>query len=132
MSDGKLYKTTDAGANWQLLSSPNATTFLIAGLQFTDALHVKYSAEVIFAKSDDGGLTWTKKEFPERILDIHFLNNVEGYLTTNREIFKTTDGGNTWARSCKLNYGQIVELFFVDANNGWACGLDKELLQLKQ
>ena len=127
----KMYKTTNGGATWQFVSNVQATALLIATLQFTDALHAKYCAETLFGRSDDGGLTWTTKEFSQRILDIHFLNNNDGYLTTITEIFKTTDGGITWTRSSKPG-GEIVEIFFSDVNNGWACGQDNKLLQLKQ
>lgn len=131
-SDGKLYKTINGGTTWQLVNDFQ-TPGTIAVITFTDAQHAKISAGKMFAKSDDAGATWTKKQFPDYVHDIHFLSNNLGYLLTPSEIHKTTDGGNTWTRVCKVISGSLVELYFLDANNGWACGTsDNTVLQWKQ
>ncbi len=133
---GKFYKTSDAGTTWQYVSEVSPSNMIyIPSFQFTDALHAKFASTNIFAISNDGGLTWTTKTFPgitdKGILDIHFLSNDIGYLCTDTEIFKTTDGGNTWTRSAKILGSGIVELHFTGTNTGWACGINSDLFQLK-
>lgn len=128
---GKLYKTTNGGSTWTLVSDIGAQGFF-GMLQFTDATHAKFSNGHTFARSNDGGVTWSKLIFNEEIYDLHFLTNDIGYLLTPPEIFKTTDGGATWTRSTKIAGRGLVELHFTDANNGWACGNAVQLLNLKQ
>ena len=104
-------------------------------LQFTDPLHAKVASTNIFAISNDGGLTWTTKTLPgitdKGIRDMHFLSNDIGYVCTGNEIFKTTDGGNTWTRSAKIVGNDLLELHFTGTNTGWACSANNDLLQLK-
>lgn len=131
--NGNLFKTSNGGTTWQL-----ATSFQDGGqnavILFTDPQHAKLCCGRWFAKSDDGGTTWLKKDFQYEVKDIHFLSNDVGYLTTHTAIHKTTDGGNTWTRVARAgNLSFIVELHFTDANNGWACGtLNNTVLHLKQ
>jgi hypothetical protein len=54
-----VYATNDAGVNWELRSTLNVYTALIAA-DNTDAARV-YVAGVDFYRSDDGGKTWTIK-----------------------------------------------------------------------
>ena len=130
--NGNLFRTTNGGTSWQLATSFEDSP-PIAGIQFTDAQHVKVSAGKWFGKSDDGGNTWTKTAFEMGIKDIHFVSNNVGYLATPNQIYKTTDGGNTWTRSAKVANANIYELHFTDVNNGWACGaLENTFLHLKQ
>jgi photosystem II stability/assembly factor-like uncharacterized protein len=126
-AQGQLMKTTDGGANWQVVTDLQTEPFN-AVIQFTDAQHGRLSFGKLFAKSDDGGVTWTKKPFAFTIADIHFLNNNLGYLLTGEEIHKTTDGGNTWTRVCKAVNANLVELHFTDANNGWACSMTSNIV----
>jgi len=55
--------------------------------------------------------------------DIFFVNNQTGFLCGDKYLGKSTDGGLTWTRIIpdSLNQG-FINLFFVDANNGWAFG----------
>jgi photosystem II stability/assembly factor-like uncharacterized protein len=55
--------------------------------------------------------------------DIFFVNNQTGFLCGDKYLGKSVDGGLTWKRiipdSLNTNF---VNLFFADANNGWAFG----------
>lgn len=131
-SANKLYKTTDGGTTWQPFSDlPGGEAYsYIAFLEFPDASHAKFVSEQTFAKSDDGGITWTKKDLGFNVRDMHFVSSTEGYLSNDFRIYKTTDGGNTWTINCEYPH-ELVEIFFIDANNGWACG-NGSLIHLKK
>lgn len=46
----------------------------------------------------------------------------------NGEVFKTFDGGLTWASVAKFDFG-IMDIFFVDENNGWLIGEEGRILK---
>lgn len=47
--------------------------------------------------TDDGGNNWRELEMcPKGILDFHFINTREGWVTDWRELWHTLDGGETW------------------------------------
>jgi photosystem II stability/assembly factor-like uncharacterized protein len=129
-SQGKFYTTADGGNTWLFKSNLQIPDESVGILQFTDALHGKYGDNTVFAFSDDGGVTWTTRNF-SFITDMQFVSNDVGYLSTRSEIFKTVDGGRNWARSCKVNR-TILDFGFTDPNNGWACGFEGLLIHLKQ
>jgi photosystem II stability/assembly factor-like uncharacterized protein len=130
-SERKIFTTTNGGATWQFKGDIMVGNADNAGMQFTDAQHGNYFGNSSYARTNDGGATWTTKTFNNIIIDIHFVSNDVGYLSTGYEIYKTADGGNTWTISCKLSSNRIVDIHFLDANNGWACGFSGTLLQLK-
>jgi photosystem II stability/assembly factor-like uncharacterized protein len=54
---------------------------------------------------------------------IAFTDEFTGYITLARGvIIKTTDGGKTWTDLKVENYVALNDVFFVDANEGWAVG----------
>jgi photosystem II stability/assembly factor-like uncharacterized protein len=47
-----------------------------------------------------------------------------GYITNaNNEILKTVDGGITWRSVFYLDNVEVIEIFFLDENNGWVSTL---------
>lgn len=90
--------------------------------------------------TQDGGISWLKKPqpTPDTIRDVYFLDELNGFLVCERNIYelksndepraylmKTTDGGENWER---LNlHGASVEnrltrAIFNHAGQGWAFG----------
>lgn len=110
--DGQLYRTTDGGDSWtdimgQLpqpvpgicgLSAPDASTIYGSGVFFGPAYVVK---------SADGGDTWQHTDLSALawcLVDVHFLNADTGFVvgggadnTSGASIYRTEDGGATWA-----------------------------------
>ncbi len=124
-ASGGIFKTADAGANWtpifdeqQMLSigdmeiSKNDTDIIWVGTGEVNAGggSLAYDGDGIY-RSDDGGLTWETKGLPDVgsigkvLIDPNDENTVfvgaMGPLfrdDTNRGVYRTTDGGNTWSQ----------------------------------
>jgi photosystem II stability/assembly factor-like uncharacterized protein len=81
---------------------------------------------------DTLGVGWQaiKVDTTSSFTDIFFVNDKIGFLCGPRYLGKSTDGGLTWKKCIpdSLNAG-FVNLFFVDANNGWAFGDGNYLLR---
>ena len=73
----------------------------------------------------DGGQNWylDPSWWPEDHwgTDIVFVNHDTGFIAApNGIIHKTVDGGDNWAHIQTLATHDVIRLFFVDENNGWA------------
>jgi len=71
----------------------------------------------------DGGGHWYIDDQWMDIMgdDIVFVNPDTGFIATqNGVIYKTTDGGQSWTGIQTPATQNVIRLFFVDENNGWA------------
>ncbi|HSC40527.1 MAG TPA: hypothetical protein VLD19_21740, partial [Chitinophagaceae bacterium] len=127
-----VYHTSDGAASWQPIGSPSENAAGNNIIQFTDKMHGWFSQTKTLYGTGDGGVTWQAKFSGSYISDVQFLDSQTGYVASSNEIYKTTDGGQTWVRNCKIGKGPIWEIFFLDANTGWACCYDGAILRLKQ
>jgi len=130
-----LQKTNNGGASWQqannliLRSASGFPKFL----QFTDINHGWLTADSSFYRISNGGSSYVKTDFGNMVGDVQFINNTVGYISFLNEIYKTTDGGNTWIRSCKIALdNNFKEIFFLDEHTGWACSQDGTTYRLKE
>ncbi len=97
---GRIFKTTDAGANWNLI--PSGTTESLFGIFFTghDTAYVCGYNGVIM-RTSDAGANWTAQNsgVPEILNDIWFTSPMVGYISCwNSKILKTTNGGITFVQ----------------------------------
>jgi photosystem II stability/assembly factor-like uncharacterized protein len=132
-----LAMTTDAGMSWQPVAN-NLSRYtgdhLFNQLQFVNSSTGFYGNSEGVLKTTDGGHTWenvfSNKEGLVNL--VKFFDIDTGYCKTDQEIYKTTDGGQTWSRSCKLNAeDDILGMYFIDQNTGWACTNKGFVLRLK-
>ncbi|MEN0048915.1 MAG: T9SS type A sorting domain-containing protein [Bacteroidota bacterium] len=111
-TDRVMYRTTDGGDNWTLVSDISGPAAFIG----IDNLSGNNGYDVIgntiwmgesgnIIRSTDQGLTWeTLSSFPEFIYSIAFENELEGMTVTDNfnsgnyssAAFRTFDGGRTW------------------------------------
>ncbi|HCZ34477.1 MAG TPA: hypothetical protein DHV26_00955 [Cytophagales bacterium] len=89
-------------------------------------------------KSTDGGNSFAFITTPRDVFvqnsfsDIQFLTDNTGYLSTGSRIFKTSNGGNTWEKVVAMGQTDIVEIYFVDPQHGWALCSDGSILRYNQ
>lgn len=124
-ADG-LYKTTDGGLSWEKNPYPLISS-LVYAIFFVneDTGYIVLRKKVL--KTSDGGNAWeVVLDTHSQIIDIHFVTSDIGYANTLKTIYKTTDGGVSWNTEVNLPEDDgskvITELFFIDANNGYAIG----------
>lgn len=105
-----LYRTRDGGATWSVVEMDGGVEGL-CGVSIVDAKTItatgKYWGPAHFAKSSDGGDTWSVTALApllHQAVDLHFWNEREGVLLGGSEggggsrvvVLGTTDGGETW------------------------------------
>jgi len=109
-----IYKSSDYGQTWVTINTPVKTTFDIREVYFYNANTGFIDGVTEIFKTTDGGLNWTKTNFPfDGFGTLHFSNENEGFnleLVSAYEggdfpVFKgsifheTKDGGITWTKS---------------------------------
>jgi uncharacterized protein (TIGR03437 family) len=116
-ANGSLFRTTDAGETWVAVAirDPGTTQPELSGLLVTTS-----SPNVIYAlgrtrdgavwKSADGGTSWRSVNvgLPNSadLLQDAFMDATDPnmiYLRTGSEVYKTTNGGENWARISTLS-----------------------------
>ena len=88
-----FYKSSDFGESWEVINSGiNLDRFEIINEQII--VGIKDSG---FVKSVDGGVNWTSYDLEYLgAYNLHFLSENKGYVSGDRGIFKTVDGGETF------------------------------------
>jgi len=122
-----VFKTTDGGDNWFLLSSnPGFIGVLLFDVSFPDSLNGFITGETNVFETSDGGLTWSLlKTSNYGIGSICFLNADTGFLAENMGyFFRTYDRGLNWdsiTPPVTLYNGKVR---FLNSSLGYICGGD--------
>ena len=111
--NGNVFKTADGGSTWLPVTAPAASNVNYHCVSFTDALTGFISGKtnsgqdtMVFKKTIDGGASWIDMKapliaagvsYPSVIFSFVFVNANLGYLIHDNKIYKTTDGGASWA-----------------------------------
>ncbi len=136
-SGAHLLRMAGPGGYWtELLPTAGAKT-----VDAIDDLRAWALADTYLQRTVDGGLAWATINLPgvREARDIDFVDATRGWMVAqadqmvggcadyDEQIYRTTDGGQTWTPlltgstpwRCENGLGQVV---FVDANHGWAVG----------
>lgn len=130
---GTILKTSNGGSSWQQIYSFDGKD--IMSMSFVNA-SIGYvgGASQMLRKTVDGGQTWQNIQLPVNgnwdtayyVMDIQFINQNVGYVCgffqLESKIWKTTDGGTTWATQSTGDANYIFELYFLDENTGFGYG----------
>lgn len=130
---GTVLKTSDAGATWNKISSGTDKDLISASFVNSNIGFVGGHSQLL-RKTTDGGQTWQALQLPVSgnwdtaysVMDIKFLNPnvgyVAGFFQLESKIWKTTDGGSTWATQSTGSFNYIQRLYMLDENTGFAMG----------
>lgn len=67
--------------------------------------------------------TFLNTNIQDGLISVFFLNGKDGFVTSyNGGIYKTTDSAKTWSTSISTTNLPIRDIYFLDANNGFAVG----------
>ncbi len=94
---GLMLNTTDGGLTWNSVAT--GVTSNIAALDFVSGLVGMIAGDAgVVKRTSDGGQSWTSLPFSTYypMMDIKFKNKQVGYLLSNFDFYKTTDGGLNW------------------------------------
>ncbi len=123
--DGVLVKTTDGGANWDVVYTSGSTRiFDICALDENDLWVVGIDGNNGFIyKTADGGANWSLQYYLEgtAFTAVSAVDADTAWVSGwNGVILKTTDGGGSWTpQSCGTTY-EVSSVCAVDANTAWA------------
>jgi photosystem II stability/assembly factor-like uncharacterized protein len=131
---GTVMHTIDGGANWQILSL--GTTDDFEDIMFIGADTGWMVGYNMIYRTTDGGQTWNLPESPLPIdaCSVCFINSSEGWVAGGSyfTILHTMDGGETWEEQDSglgSEFGRLYSIYFIDENNGWACGFHNLILK---
>ena len=78
----------------------------------------------ILLKTTDGGLSWIRKltGITNNLYRVYFPDPLVGCVLDVQNIYKTMDGGETWALDW-TDPGSLNSILFTDINTGYAVGV---------
>jgi len=79
--------------------------------------------------TSDGGAHWELSKPEELPVSVFFLNENLGWMVTENGLWKTIETGRKWTKVGKFPKGPILRVYFIDANNGFAVGEKKTILE---
>jgi photosystem II stability/assembly factor-like uncharacterized protein len=125
-SNGKIYKTINAGATWTNLNITTANS-VIYSIFFTSPLigyaSIGVSGQII--KTTNGGITWSSPVMTgaTNTGPLHFTSANNGFLTGNNGVIRTTaDAGASWIGVTSGTTNALGRIDFYDSNNGFIVG----------
>lgn len=141
-SNGVIFATTDGGNSWQQQTIVGWNHGFIFGIHMLDAQTGWAAGDVrgVYQTQNGGASGWQSKTMlvspnpPEPWLtDVYFTDKntgwVVGIMSNNGntgEIYKTTDGGQTWERQISgvesNDGGFLWDIQMADSLTGWAVG----------
>ena len=133
--NGKIFKTVDGGANWNLQTSGLGSN-LYSLFFLNEDTGFAVGEFGTFLKTLDGGVTWAL--MPTGITatwlaGIYFFNADTGYIVGSNNILKTIDGGNSWIDQNGGVSGPgsgtyyLFDVCFLNLDTGFACGTGAEV-----
>ncbi|HOE05560.1 MAG TPA: YCF48-related protein [Bacteroidales bacterium] len=123
-SGGIVFKTTDAGINWQLLAD-SLPGYLRSVDFISDSVGFGVCWEDIILKTTDSGNTWFEisSGIYSGLTDICFLGDSIGIIVgSNGVILKTIDAGANWLSISSSATNNFNSLFFTNSTTGFAVG----------
>ncbi len=114
-----VYKTTDGGNSWQLISQPIA--HILQSVYFTDKYAVGNDG-IVFKTTD--GNNWTFNWiYGTQLKSVFFINTDTGFVVGDAgKIYKTVNGGGNWALQSSGTTQNLKSIFFTTTDIGYAVG----------
>jgi photosystem II stability/assembly factor-like uncharacterized protein len=114
-----IIKTTDEGATWNIIhTGPSIQLNSVYFISKDTGWAAGYN---VILMTTDGGTTWNETRNVGIILNIKFFNRRVGWASTSdKTIYKTTDGGKNWTAQNSGFNGEITYLSVIDSLNVWA------------
>jgi photosystem II stability/assembly factor-like uncharacterized protein len=105
------------------LAFPSERTGIACGFLVTE----KSGPKGIVLLTRDGGTNWQKLDVQDIPLSLHFISESNGFMVTNKGLWKTEERGLVWKKLKSWNNVQRVH--FLDAQRGFALGPNRTFLE---
>jgi photosystem II stability/assembly factor-like uncharacterized protein len=126
-----LFKTTDGGNTWTLLSNFGGNVWLCSVFfvnSNTGWVTGNQGSPVwcgLLRKTTDGGLNWVHQTNANNneLYEIQFINENSGWVAGDGPLLqKTTNGGTNWYAQPSLTAWWMWDFHFINENTGWVVG----------
>ncbi len=116
-------KTTDGGQTWSWQQLTDDTTHYFNGISCptTESCWAAGRYGWIYV-TDDGGQTWNLQragEYGAPFYDILMFDENNGHAAGNPDMYRTTDGGETWLDTTTVGNNANVDISMIDQYAGW-------------
>lgn len=126
---GKLFITNDGGNTWTQAFSDDSRLALMK-IYFADLNNGWIVTNTnILLKTSNGGSTWQKITLPiqsgySEVYRLYrtlvMVTATRGFLCIGKNIYETTDGGVTWARSARVGSAAVNDICYDGSKTLWA------------
>ena len=128
---GTLYKTTNGGDNWTLVSS--GTSRVVRGISFSNPSYGWLAGEGgTIGQTTDGGNNWTIWTFSDTLAfhAITFTDSLNGYAVGRYgRAYRTTNGGALWLPRAIPTRSHLNAVAFSGRDTGWVAGDEGTILR---
>ena len=132
----KLFRTDDQGQSWDRIAIPvfsGQDENVITDIKFSDQEHgyaVGSGGNILLTQ--DGGKTWsTQNQGYPFFYTCDFTDDENGYASSGKGFFKTTDGGNSWQYADGSDSLAILDMDFKNADDGIFYGFRDNYFHVK-
>lgn len=129
-SDGQIFKTTDGGSTWEVVSGISG--YLRCIEFFNEKIGYIGTLNAKFLRSTDGGETWVNlapsiTPAPQSVCGISIADSLYAYAVGQWDgpgfFLKTTNGGTNWtSHSMTAHATALVDVFFMSRDTGFVTG----------
>lgn len=122
---GEIFYTNDSGETWRMIEAPMTNSLWGVAVLDNSSSIFTGTGGVIW-KTSNSGNSLSRMNFPlvsTDITDVDFPNALTGFLSAQNEgIWKSTDGGQTWANMLREPGMTFFEISFPNEYVGYAVG----------
>ena len=128
LGNGLVALTTDGAITWRKASA-NLLSFSQADLMSVHFIDNEKGFVVgrnkLLLSTTNGGKNWSSRKLDfagySDGYDVFFVNDTHGWILSNGNVLRTTDGGLSWNQSAN-RVNAYAQIFFVNTDLGWAPG----------
>ncbi|GAB1444317.1 hypothetical protein MASR2M39_31680 [Ignavibacteriales bacterium] len=96
---GLIIRSTNFGSTWEVVSTSTSNKLVSVTIVSSTVAYVSGESKTLL-KTVDAGLTWNPitddPSMSGTYNQIHFVDELNGFLRQTNQIFLTSDGGNSW------------------------------------
>lgn len=132
VSSGRIWNTTDGGASWQIYANSGTKVWQEEITHLGSSFLVPYAGTTCQGAGSDGGMrfstnlgnNWTQFRVGTPMFGTFLIDQRTGWACGyDQSVYFTSDGGASWElRNCGIERGNLDDLWFINASNGWVVG----------